>query len=175
VFQTDSALELKIYKYGDNLTALDANNPTLLKRERNIVLISMDLDVCRNVTGARNSVDIDVASFDTNLLAIESPKDFLTTVRDRSHTRHRRWVRKTAFSKKDIGNIRYYIQGELHPCIGANDYCDWASFDHTGHKKCFLNYDLIFVFSDKEATIRELNSLGYSLEREYVIKLTSLI
>lgn len=50
--------------------------------------------------------------------------------------------------------------------MGENNRGAWASFDHTGHKKCFYNFDLIFIVSDKETTVRELRSLGYDLEKE---------
>jgi hypothetical protein len=118
---------------------------------------------------------MNVASIRTSLLARESPKDFVTKIRNRSHTSRRRWSSDTALSEYELGEIRYHIQGELHPCKKADNCATWASVDHTGHKQCFLNFDLVFVCSDKEATIRELRSLYYDLEWKYVKDLSTHI
>jgi hypothetical protein len=137
--------------------------------------VSLELEVSRNDNGAVTSFDLNVASIGTSLLAKEFPRDFVTEIRKRSHTSRRRWSSNTALSEYELGNIRYHIQGEFHPCKKADNCAAWASFDHTGHKQCFLNFDLVFICSDKEATIRELRSLYYDLEWECVKELSTHI
>lgn len=135
----------------------------------------MELEVRRNETGAITSFDINVASICTSLLASESPRDFVTTVRNRSLTRHGRQHSNTALTESILGKIRYQIQGELHPCLDQNNRNIRGSYDHAGHNKCFVHKDLIFIFSDKEAMVHELRSLGYDLEKEYVVDLRKFI
>lgn len=145
-----------------------------MKRERDITLVSMELEVRRDDAGELTSIDLYVASICTSLLASESPRNFVATVRNRSHTRYGYQHSNTALSEPVLGDIRYQIQGELHPCLDEHSCNVRGSKDHAGHKLCFMNKDLIFVFSDKEATVRELKSLGCDVEREYVINLTKL-
>ena len=127
--------------------------------------MSMELEVCRNSNGTIAFVDVKVASFHAHLLASESPKDFVATVQNRSYTRHDGWVSisETVLPENVLGYIRYRIQGELHPCIDEHNRVVRVARghqDHAAHKQCFLNEYLIFIFSDKEATVRELRSLG---------------
>jgi hypothetical protein len=49
-----------------------------------------------------------------------------------------------------------------------NGIIDWGVHEHDDHAKCFCANPLIFIFSNKEAAMRDLRSLGCDLEKEYV-------
>ena len=169
-----SRLDVENYKYGDDLAALDANQPVGSMLNARMAILSMDIELCRNSDGAITSITMDVARFSTIGLARKSPKGFMTAIQDGSHIKHYRKGSNAAMSEEDLGLVRYHIQSMTYPCTTKNDDMAWGVHDNVGHKWCFRRHRNIFIFPDKHTAVRDLQSLGYDplAVREYVRNLS---
>lgn len=143
-----------------------------------MVLVSMDIEISRNADGAITSIALDIARFSTSRLANKPPKEFTAVIQNESYIKHYRKSSKSnnaAMSEEDLGHVRYHIQSMIHPCTTRDGDIAWGVHDHTGHKKCFLRNRYMFIFPNKQTTVRDLQSLGYDPTREYVNSLLRAI
>ena len=128
----------------------------------------MELVVHRDRSGAIALVEMVVARFCTSLLARVPPNDFHMAIWYGARVKRYRRGGWAAMSEEELGHVRYDIQSMIHPCVSMNGDLAWGNHDHAGHASCFSSNPLIFIFSNKDAAMRDLRSLGCDLEKEYV-------
>lgn len=158
-------LDLKKYKYGDDLPAIDADRATGFKRKGDVFVCDLSLAVHRDSTDAITAIYMNTAIFHTENFWNAPPEDFTVRAKDSSHAISTENLVDGTISERQLGGFRFMLYNFLEPlCTDRDKSVVWLYDEHNTHMVCPGRVGVIFILPNKHAVLRDLRLLGCDLE-----------